>query len=485
MKQKNAQPLHKRLLSFARANTVLTLLILGGLILLFGFLSWRVQPFWIFAGLGVFALAMVVLRNPWHGLYLFVFFLPFERLGSADIAGITIRPSQVTALLVMFSVVIHSLANKKFPVPRIPIAFPLALFVIVQLLGLFNAPNLERSIMVTAFTVFTFFIGIMVPFVVTSKETVKKMLSFLFASMLLVTLFGLYQFAGDMAGLPPEITGLRDLYTKDVLGFPRVQSTALEPLYYANYLLIPLSLLLSFFLARDRSVKPHYVIGLFSLGLINLVLTVARGGYIAFAVSAVVIVGYYFFQLKLMTWRNLFYAFVGSVIVIVAASQFLSVGEASDQFFGHVSNLFGGASYSERVDMFEKAYEAWHKHPVVGIGSGSFGPYESWHPYVVPAHGWRIVNNEYLELLTENGALGVVLMVIVFLIIIVRSAKALMKAKDPYLKTVLVAFLAAFAGILVQYNTFSILYIVHIWFVIGMLIALQNMVLKPSIRKLK
>jgi len=38
--------------------------------------------------------------------------------------------------------------------------------------------------------------------------------------------------------------------------------------------------------------------------------------------------------------------------------------------------------------------------------------------------------------------------------------------------------LAAFVGILVQYQTFSILYIMHIWFVIGMLISVQNLIQK-------
>ncbi|MFH1425999.1 MAG: O-antigen ligase family protein [Candidatus Kerfeldbacteria bacterium] len=467
----------KKILEYLRARTVFTLLLLGGLVLLLGFLSWRVDPFWIFAGLGTVALAMVILENPWHGLYLFVFFIPFERLGSYDIAGVTVRPSQVTALLVIISVVLYNLGRKKFPLPRIPIALPLALFVIIQLFGLLNAPNLERSVMVTGFTIFTFFIGIMIPFVVKKKEVVERMLQFFFFSMLLVTLFGLYQFVGDIIGLPPEITGLRELYTKEILGFPRVQSTALEPLYFANYLLVPLSVLLSLFLARDRSMKSWMVIGLFGLGLVNLVLTVARGGYIGFAASALVLLAYYFFQLKLFTWRNLFYAAAAGIAGIVLVTQVIGFDVISTQFLGHVSGVFEGASFSERVDMFSVAEEAWRQHPVVGIGSGSFGPFESWHPLVVPEQGWRIVNNEYLELLAENGTLGFAAMVAVFLVVIIRSVKALTVKADPYIKTVLVAFFAAFVGILVQYNTFSILYIVHIWFVIGMLIALQNMVL--------
>jgi hypothetical protein len=55
--------------------------------------------------------------------------------------------------------------------------------------------------------------------------------------------------------------------------------------------------------------------------------------------------------------------------------------------------------------------------------------------------------------------------------------KAILYVKDSYVKAILVGTLAGFIGILVQYNTFSILYILHVWFTIGLLIAMQNMVL--------
>lgn len=468
----------QRALRISRANVLLSLTAVGGLIVLLGFLSYRTTPVMIFGVLGVIILAMLIFKNPWHGIYLLAFFIPFERVGSYDIAGVTVRASQVTALLVMISIVLYYLGRKKFPVPSNPIVWPLGIFIIVGLFGLLNAPQLERSVLVLGFQIFTCSIALLVPFVIRKKEHVQQLLPFLFISMLLVTLFGLFQFAGDLVGLPPEITGLRELYTKEVLGFPRVQSTALEPLYFANYLLIPLSVLLALFLSRDRSIKQVYIVGLLGLGIANLVLTVARGGYIAFALCVLLLA--LAFLPKLFSWRNFFYAVTAGVLGIIILSQVVSYDQAYDQFVGHVGNLFEGASYSERVEMFEVAIRAWQEHPVVGIGSGSFGPYESFHPYITPDHGWRIVNNEYLELLAENGTIGFTAMMALFLTVIIRSIKALLRTSDGYLKTVHLGFLIAFIGILLQYNTFSILYIVHIWFAIGMLVALQNMILKPD-----
>jgi len=468
----------KQFTSLQGWKKLLSLIVLAGLIVLFGFLSYRVSPLYVLGGLGSAIIALVVFQNPWHGILLLTFFIPFERIGSTDIAGTTIRPSQITALLTMVSFFFLGLGRKRFGIPKNPTVYPLAAFILIALVGLLNAPNLGRSVTVLAFTLFTLALGVFIPFMVKKKKHVEQMLNFFFASMLLVTLFGLYQFAGDLIGLPPELTGLRELYTKDILGFPRVQSTALEPLYFANYLLVPLSILLSFFFARTKSIHPLVTVGLFGLGIINLVLTVARGGYIAFAVSAGILIIYYFFQLKLVTWRNFGYAVISLIIGVIILFKAVGIEAVTNNFASHVGNLFEGASFSERVEMYEIAYKAWLDHPWVGIGPGSFGPYASWHPYVVPQHGWSIVNNEYLELLAENGILGLIAMSLVFVIVIIRSIKAIMIAKDPYLQAVTVGVLAGFLGILVQYNTFSILYIVHIWFVVGLLVALQNIIFK-------
>jgi O-antigen ligase len=408
-------------------------------------------------------------------LLLIAFLLPFERIGSVDIAGATVRPSQLVVLLSFVAVFFGFLAHKSRHIPRNPITWPVVGFAIVAIVGLFNAPNLDRSLTVLAFQVFTIGIAFVVPFQLRSREQLPLLLKWLLAGTAVVTLFGIFQFVGDWIGLPTSLTGLRDLYTKDVLGFPRVQSTALEPLYFANYLLIPLSVLLALFLRREKSLPEWLVSGLLGLVVINLLLTVARGAYIA-AVPAVLLVSAVYAR-QLFTRRILGVA-AGLVIAgMMILSQLTSFSVFTQNFAGHVTNLFGGASYVERVDMFVVAIDAWEQHPWVGIGSGSFGPFEASSPFFAPREGWKIVNNEYIELLAENGVLGLGAMLAAFAIVLLRSLKALRIAHDPLHKAVLVGMSAALVGILVQYNTFSILYIVHIWFVVGVLIALQNMVL--------
>ncbi len=471
---------------------ILGLLLLLGVAIVFGLMSGYLPAYLVVAVAGGIVLCAVILKEPLWGVWLLTFFLPFERIGSVDAAGMTIRVSQVVAGLMILAWIIRGLNLKKFKLRALPIIWPVLLFLGFSLVSIYlNALNPERSLVVLLFMAFTMSVALILPQIIRHKEQLPRVVNILLGSMALVCLFGLFQFAGDLIGLPTSITGLRELYTKDILGFPRIQSTALEPLYFANYLLIPLSILIALFFSKSSKIKPLYLIGLIGLGGLNMVLTVARGGYLAFAVCLAVLGLVYLKQwLKL---KNLIYILVMVVIVAVGATQFLSFdsgytvkeeweefeynAQAGGNFMSHVTNIFSGASFEERVETFELAYGAWQEHKVLGIGPGSFGPYTSYHPYKVPEHGYKITNNLYLELLAETGLVGLGLFLSIVVILLLRTLKAIKITKDKYLKALLVGLLAAFLGILAQYNTFSVLYIMHVWFTIGMMIVVQNVIL--------
>lgn len=430
---------------------------------------------YVFAGLVALACGIAIALNPMAGIYLLTFFLPFERIGSVDIAGITIRISQVVAVCTVLVWCIRGLRLGSFKFRSYPLLFPLTIFLIVMVIGLVNAPNLERSIVVTLFIFFTAGVSMILPSIVRHTVHVEKVVTILLVSMLVVCLFGVYQFFGDIAGLPTNLTGLRPQYTKDILGFPRIQSTALEPLYFANYLLIPLSLAISLWLSRASRMKPLWLLTLVILGGINSILTVSRGGYIALAVTGCC--------LAIVYWKKLFRPRIiipGLLCVAIAGGviyRFLNLTEQVEGFTEHVTNIFGGASYDERIETFAIAEEIFWQHPWIGIGPGSFGPYASFHPMIVPSEGYKIVNNEYIELLAETGVFGFSAIVVLIVMLYLRSWKAIRKTKHLFLKATLIALVAAFTGILVQYNTFSVLYIMHIWFTIGLMVSIQNIIL--------
>ena len=67
---------------------------------------------------------------------------------------------------------------------------------------------------------------------------------------LVAAVFGLYQFFGDMVGLPISATLLKFGYDKTTFGFARIQAFSQEPLYFSNYLYWRLTLT-RFFLEVD------------------------------------------------------------------------------------------------------------------------------------------------------------------------------------------------------------------------------------------
>ncbi|MFC1640772.1 O-antigen ligase family protein [Patescibacteria group bacterium] len=434
--------------------------------------------------LGVMAagvLFALFLKKPLWGLVVMVFLLPLERIGSAELGGFTLRASQIVAILMIVAYVWEQLASRRFSFRKNPIALPVLVFLIANLFSFSNAVNIDRALQVFVFTLFVVLASFVVPQLVTRKKHVNLILKSLFASAVLVSVFGLFQFMGDLVGVSPEITGLSDLYTKKVFGFPRVQSTALEPLYFANYLLLPLSIAAALLLSKLKK-NTWFWLGLVLLLGLNLVMTLSRGGYLGAA--AVVLVLAIVFWNRIFTFKNVMMYVAGAIVLISAASFLLSYShnarEAVETFQTQALNYQEGASIIERQGTMSQALDVWKEHPYLGIGTGNFGPSVARNPLMAPDKGWLIANNETVEILSETGILGLASFVSILVVLFVRSIKAIRVCSDKRIKIILIGAFAAFAGIIVQYQTFSTLYILHIWFLFGFLVALQNIALEPQ-----
>ena len=434
------------------------------------------DPLLVLGGIVGVVVTILIFRNPILGIFLIAFLLPFERIGALEAGDMTIRVSQILTIVTMGGWIFNGLRKQSFFLHKNPLIFPLALFAVVNIASLLNAENIERSISVLLFTLFTIIFSLLIPQLVYKKSHVKLIVKLVIISAFVVGVFGIFQFLGDIIGLPQSITGLRDLYTKDVLGFPRIQSTALEPLYFANYLLIPLGLLGALFLGKSKIIRYSYLIFLMIFLGLNLVLTVSRGGYLGFG-AILAVLGIYYFK-RIFTSKRTPILLIVVIIIAYVAIQFLGLGDTVNLeiFREHVVNVFYGASYSERVETLQIAMNGFYQHPWIGVGVGGFGPFASVHPYIQPTDGWNIVNNESVELLAEVGILGLLSFFVLVGILIFRSIKAIQITKDSYLRAIMIGFLAVFVGISVQYQTFSTLYIMHVWFVIGMIIAVQNII---------
>lgn len=428
-------------------------------------------------------LGYYIFKNPYLGFLLIIFFLPFERIPTLLVGGVDVKINTILGFITLFAWILASMFNgQKWKIQPNVLAWPITLFVIALMLSLTQALNLERGLQVIVFSLFTIALSIMTVNMLPDKSALTKIIIVLFISSVVVSIFGLFQFGGDVIGLPSSVTLLKEGYTSDVFGFPRIQAFSMEPLYFANYLIIPLSLAIAYFLARVDIVKRWWVVVILSLLLINFVLTVSRGGYLGLVATGLILAIFYY--KRIFNWRNLVLVVVLFVVaygVIFA----LSKGEyrATNEFIAHATlqdAKKGSESVQGRLSTFEIALTAFQKHPIFGIGIGNYGAYFKNYPPVVPKTGWDIVNNEFIEILAETGLVGAITYGLIIIVLIWRSLLALKYSRDPLLRTTMIGLFAAFIGVMVQYNFFSTLYIIHIWVLIGLLVGVQNLIFREK-----
>lgn len=445
-------------------------------------------PALIVAAIVAMLLVFKIFENPFIATTLIAFSLPFERIGSFDIAGATVRASQIFAILMLISWAAYALTKRKGAHARNPLFIFLPIFWALTIFSTINSVNIERSLLVFAFEFFVMIVALIIPDILDSQKKIEKILYIIIISAVVVSIFGIYQFVGDVAGLPTSLTGLREQYTKEIFGFPRVQSTALEPLYFGNFLLIPSSILIGLYLAKENAfkklsqIKKKNVLTLAMLALVvlNILLTVSRGAYLGLGV--VLLLSALVFIKQLLKPSRIFAIVLIGVVASAALVGFIGYNNRGDidVFAEQITNVSSGAGIVERVESYEDALGFIRRQPFLGVGIGNFGPRIALNPYQIPDQGWQIVNNIYLEIAAERGIPAAVIFICMIIMLILRSIKAYKKTSTKEKKIMLASLTIALIAIFVQYNTFSILYIFHIWFLIGLLVSLQNNALDDS-----
>ena len=213
----------------------------------------------LFLVLIVFISAVVVLTFfVWHRInfnwlsslvFWLTFSLPFERIPSVSLGGANLRASQILTILGFYfvAILVFKKDKKILSLKLVPNFIWLVFLVILSIPSWFFVLDYSRF-WITQLATFLAFGSC---FLVAHFARVWRNLQGLFVSLSAVCVFGIYQFLGDLVwDLPAVWTGLRPQYTKAVFGYPRVQATAIEPLYLAGMLFWPIFLLILLLLNR-------------------------------------------------------------------------------------------------------------------------------------------------------------------------------------------------------------------------------------------
>lgn len=423
-------------------------------------------------------------------LILLTFALPFERIPSFEVFDATIRPSVIIGLVLIVRVA-YLLATKK---ARFSFGFPEKLIIAFMAWLALLVPesiNINRGVSVLLFNSFTIVLALSVSLLF-NKKYIKPIIYSLFLSALGVCLFGLFQYLGNLYGLPNSITGIRQMYSWQVFGFPRIHSMALEPLYFASYLLLPFCAAFCLALDSKQKIISQKLAGslLFLFSFI-IFMTVSRGALYAMA-GALLIGSALFAKLKLTSLRQILSScaviLVGIGLGLLAmnfmskiptdtASTIKSGQKGTSAYFEHAKNTSLDDNDGRAMSR-QKAIDIVSTEQAVlllGVGPGQFGPVVQSN---IPKGGkWTIVNNLPLELLVETGLVGL-LLVVVFIATMIFKGLQLGLSKPSNQTSLFAAIISLYLiSQAIQYQSYSTLYVIYIWFPIGLLLGVVK--IKP------
>lgn len=408
--------------------------------------------------------------------------LPFERIPSYDVGlfghCVTLRLSLVLGVVGIFLFGISTLRNIDYSLKK-PYVW-LLIYLVAVLGSALVSINSSRSAVAAIATIIVIATSLVMSRVAQNMQ-LASIYKVIIGTTTVVCVFGIYQFFGDSLGLPSYLTGLRANYVKDVFGFPRIQSTDLEPLFFASYLLAPLLLTAGLLYQDVLSTRKHWA-ALFGLVLV-LTLTLSRGGYWAGLAGAIVIFafGYKIYGTKqiLKISATVVAAVLTAILMIFTTITLFGGGkkngdQAVSNYVHQSSKVAAGGADSDRIVGRSLAIKAFMERPLLGNGIGSFGSYAQTHrPDLYGSDNSNAtVNNEYLEVLAETGVAGLLALTGFVITLIFQAIQAIKNTRDRVLKAWLICLLGLSVAYGVQYYAFSTLYIMHIWVMLGIFMAL-------------
>ena len=253
----------------------------------------------------------------------------------------------------------------------------------------------------------------------------------------------------------------REFSHQPIFAAGRASGTFINPNHFAGYLeiVIPLSLaLLLLFLpppSPDLSCKERIIalansqrptlVGLTFLGLlvmtVGVIFSVSRAGILSLAASLL------FFVLgSLYLRRGRRWSFL--VLLLVSGALLMALWEG----LGPVEERFVQASESAlgRYQIWPAAWALLRDFPLLGAGLGTFASAFLGYQREFPSSFFDHAHNDYLEILTETGGIGFLLLLTIFLIFLFRAFARLPQVKLRESRIIALGGLSAIFGLLLH-----------------------------------
>ncbi len=297
-----------------------------------------------------------------------------------------------------------------------------------------------------------------------------------------VIAFGYYQFVADVLRVPIAYTLLLARYSSQfAFPFPRVHSTALEPLYFANYLFLPIGLMI---FRLKKSVNLRLIAGL-SLTLALFLSTNSRSAFAGLVVAGAILGVVRLHNRTILKQLGLIALLsAGLLFGLVSMPRWAPVllrqgggtNVAVTSFAQHVTDI-GDESSKTRYQLWPKALRLFVHRPLLGVGpdNSRFALYPAEIAKGTNYVDLQPINNDYIQLLAELGLIGLLTFVPLGLGLVRLSWQTIKSSfvhpASPYV--------FALIGTAVQANSFGALALLRTWVVIGFLLAAWRLYKAP------
>lgn len=397
-------------------------------------------------------------------LYVMIFTLPFSKTIVEISFGCMLGGWILKRFLTRES---KSALVKAFNPVRTSLNWPIAGFVLVGFLSIFASVSLSLSLE-------GFFCklleGVMVYFilaeVIDSRGKLYKMLLTIFSSMVLISINGMFQF----------VTGT-DFIRHFYLAFgQKMLSSFGNPNDFAAWLIVMVFLSLSLaYLGKDKWLKLYWMKekiarsinfvlwGLNVFLIVCLALTYSRGALIAVVFAS-------FFIGIFRSWKLFMIVIFTLLVLSFTVLCFQKEGSECSILSGE------GKGFVMRTILWREGLNIVKDFPVLGSGLNTYAVVAP--KYKLSEKTGIYPHNSYLHMAAETGLVGLGAFLWIIWVLFRTSIRNLKKIKDKFYNAVLIGLLSGLFGFLihsfVDTNFYSLQLSVLMWYVMGLIVAVQR-----------